>query len=1481
MKLKGFKRILSVILALVIIALMPMPALASYEDGQECWLCGHYHWDEYMCGMCGACSIECTNATCCVTTHCNECGTCLAETVFCTECHHCEDCYLGEGWHCSKCQDPEKCFFVDQSGQCGSCWGCEDCVGIICDTCGFCEECQESEGGMHCPDCNSCFSDAGNCLEDNESNTHCAECCNLCEACETCYYDEGIYLCDFCGLCPDCCAEAASDLGCSCGEFCIESSEWFEHVCTDCGNAYCEIEQCEYCGFCLECCESASDCIDEMCVENPDYDYHFCEDCGDCFCINDLCESCEMAGELRCVDCCGTITSDLGCDCGDRCFNEDDFEEHLLLEHYSSSSSTHQPTAKSEWIMDATGHWHECRYCDEISHQKIGYDAHDLNKYGVCVVCGFDSYAKILILKQPKSRVVSLTNLDASWDDPQHPRNNKVQFVTAARGMGELTYQWYYGYGSNWEALEDHSEYRDDWYIAVEGAQTPTLEISVSADSCYNTLGYKCVITDEEDNAVETIVAYIRAPHDYSGECTPSYGEHYDTIAQYGPNIPIYHTDGHWVQCIGDGCYEERLVPHRFEKNPRILVNLGTNIYGEPMGDGSEWYEYTCKDCGGKKYEKKHEHYFVDPETGDCDIDYSYENASEHRLRCLFTHKGVRCTTTTLENHTFLNTQIMGSPNFNNDGIGISYKECRLCSYQDTRKPEIYDEQTDSMVPADWTMQNNLVEVEYGYANAELVKVGDRIRVTFSPTDYDKTEMIGINNPLCIAWEVYYVYQKKNGKIDEINVSQWFSFTKLARRPSWETTISNFAGYTGGGIFVFKPLVDANECTHANGTRREGAYAPICVKDGYTGNNVCVDCGYIVDYGEVIESCGYHTGTLTLNPLTVRQGTCDHRGYSGTSRCSVCKMSVSGSSTPKVHSGPFNLQGYVAPTCVSFGYSGDTYCQCGELIDEGKLLAPEHKNVVVIGYEAPSASSNGYSGDLKCTDCNIILKYGYTIPSDRIINHIEINDLVVPLPGETPSYTATMGSNKYSLDIGATSYTKNGIAWYCNYVPMHYRDRFKGGYTYRVRIVVMAQGANFFAGDVTASINGNPASVEFLSDSKYVVLEYTFDDLPRRVIDHIDITNVLEPVDGMEYSSNATLSHPTLYYVDEFTYIEDDENYMYSKFEKGKSYTLYMLLRAYWDQCTISENVTVTINGKTAEIVNVDPGEEGSVYIKYDFGLLEGPLAMGELYGKWKINPTLTGVYDISASGIARNEIAVFDKDGKEVKYYETKQGWPLVEGETYSVRLKYNGQKFTDPNFILTMKAQNMFPDTDAGGWYHKAVAYSLGTGILKGYSDGYFGTSDGIQRQDFLVMLARYDGVDLSQYANQHGNFGDVAENSYYEAAVNWGYQNGIVTGYQNGNFGVGDMITREQIVTFLYRYAKYKGMYMGVSSSTIDFINSQYTDAVNISEFSLDAVVWAIDRGIIKGKTETQIAPQGNAQRCEVAQIMYNIFLKKLFS
>ena len=186
-------------------------------------------------------------------------------------------------------------------------------------------------------------------------------------------------------------------------------------------------------------------------------------------------------------------------------------------------------------------------------------------------------------------------------------------------------------------------------------------------------------------------------------------------------------------------------------------------------------------------------------------------------------------------------------------------------------------------------------------------------------------------------------------------------------------------------------------------------------------------------------------------------------------------------------------------------------------------------------------------------------------------------------------------------------------------------------------------------------------------------------------------------------------------------------------------------------------------------------------------------------------------------------------------------------------------------------------FPDVPHSLWSYNAIEFAVSKGYFTGYASGKFGPTDNITRQDFVVVLARIAKVDLSQYTGRTG-FPDVKAGDYYEKAVKWASSNGIVNGYNNGNFGVGDKITREQMVTILYNYAKKMGYDVSVPADAAAKLNA-YADAHKITGYARPAVIWALYKGVISGMNATTIGPQEYASRGQTATILMNISKKNI--
>ena len=101
---------------------------------------------------------------------------------------------------------------------------------------------------------------------------------------------------------------------------------------------------------------------------------------------------------------------------------------------------------------------------------------------------------------------------------------------------------------------------------------------------------------------------------------------------------------------------------------------------------------------------------------------------------------------------------------------------------------------------------------------------------------------------------------------------------------------------------------------------------------------------------------------------------------------------------------------------------------------------------------------------------------------------------------------------------------------------------------------------------------------------------------------------------------------------------------------------------------------------------------------------------------------------------------------------------------------------------------------------YYRKAVAWAAEKGITGGISATLFGPGKVCTRAQIVTFLWRYEKSPAPENADI--SFTDVPDNAYYRTAVAWALEKGVTAGIGNGLFGSGNVCTRAQIVTFLYK-------------------------------------------------------------------------------
>lgn len=167
-------------------------------------------------------------------------------------------------------------------------------------------------------------------------------------------------------------------------------------------------------------------------------------------------------------------------------------------------------------------------------------------------------------------------------------------------------------------------------------------------------------------------------------------------------------------------------------------------------------------------------------------------------------------------------------------------------------------------------------------------------------------------------------------------------------------------------------------------------------------------------------------------------------------------------------------------------------------------------------------------------------------------------------------------------------------------------------------------------------------------------------------------------------------------------------------------------------------------------------------------------------------------------------------------------------------------------------------FSDMDQAPWAEKYIKYCNSKGIINGFEDGTFRPNDFVTREQFVKMVI--EGLDLAIVAEGINNFQDVENGSWYEPYVRSAHSLDITNGVGDNMFGIGINITRQELVTMLYR------AYWIDSADATNF-----TDNSEIAEYASTAVAAYSGAGILNGYGDGSFKPNALATRAEAAAII----------
>ncbi len=188
---------------------------------------------------------------------------------------------------------------------------------------------------------------------------------------------------------------------------------------------------------------------------------------------------------------------------------------------------------------------------------------------------------------------------------------------------------------------------------------------------------------------------------------------------------------------------------------------------------------------------------------------------------------------------------------------------------------------------------------------------------------------------------------------------------------------------------------------------------------------------------------------------------------------------------------------------------------------------------------------------------------------------------------------------------------------------------------------------------------------------------------------------------------------------------------------------------------------------------------------------------------------------------------------------------------------------------FVITNEeVKNPFTDVKSGDYFFQPVLWAVNKEVTSGLSETTFGPNAGCTRAQMVTFLWRAAGKPWAS-ANRH--FSDVAEGAYYKDAIEWAVASGITNGVSEDKFAPDATVTREQLASFLYRYAQSKGQ--GFTGAWMFLLD--YSDASKISSWADEAMHWCVMKEIVGGTGNKMLSPQGTATRGQIVTMLYRFF------
>ncbi len=188
----------------------------------------------------------------------------------------------------------------------------------------------------------------------------------------------------------------------------------------------------------------------------------------------------------------------------------------------------------------------------------------------------------------------------------------------------------------------------------------------------------------------------------------------------------------------------------------------------------------------------------------------------------------------------------------------------------------------------------------------------------------------------------------------------------------------------------------------------------------------------------------------------------------------------------------------------------------------------------------------------------------------------------------------------------------------------------------------------------------------------------------------------------------------------------------------------------------------------------------------------------------------------------------------------------------------------------LVKKPVEKPFPFTDVSNkqWYYGVINEAYQLGLMTGASDSLFKPNANMNRGMVAIVFHRMEGSKKVEYSKV---FPDVANKQYYTTSVLWAKQTGVINGYKDGTFKPLRNVSREEMATMIYNFARYKGLDMSASKDI-----TYFSDYAKITPYARVTLQWAVEKGLMSGKDNgTRLDPLGTATRAECSKMLVQAY------